>query len=750
MSKGGAGKVYFVLYLAVILELLIIIVERDEAEEGLMKKQKESMRIVESILTQLQSGAGTEGINTRPQDAIILSEKLPQEQQKYFKKFRTYFIEVGVTDVSSELNMGDMDEKARNEKMETLKKLSNVQELQYEIYHHPSTEIDPPLSPSSIDFKKVELNPVAGTKLPVPANSNITEPWELMASNRLELNSGSMKNYNDPIYDETIKTGDINKYAPQDSVNTKSVFKYSASKTEMITVANGKKLTKRAFIANFQPDAMKEGWYKLRFSSRTNRIMGISAEQTVATLKDDAKVNIGTVQLKVKDLRSVQRQLAEDLSGKVPSADEFAKKKDKDDPRAVEDFDNKLDIAKQKILDDKDENRVEKASKVDLYRYIAKLLAPGRYKSFDQNKGSIEIDIYVKKPDIQQELPDVTWEDREFFTVDQASKIILYLKSNLYDKATPTITFNNATYTPKKDPKGSTVKSGRWYVVLPTPTLKDPINKEETFTLTASLNNTAGQAKDMIDVTVFPTRLAVINEKNEDGDERTIDFNDEIAKQFKNNLEMGKPIVFNAVPFTNNKILNQFYTNIKIGEENKVFNKLSIGKVDKVEITPGVESGLIRMYWQNPADSNEKINIFPLTPRDGFAELEFSTPRPIITLDQNATTTLVESRNPVVSVTVNIDSPNPNFPTPVFSNVSFKIDEKFTKIPDYKIIPLKSENMTIEKNKYTKKFILEGRLPLKKNFAGSFKIVVSAKMSIAGSKPSERTFRTTIPLLYTK
>ena len=37
MSKGGAGKVYFVLYLAVILELLIIIVERDEAEEGLMK-----------------------------------------------------------------------------------------------------------------------------------------------------------------------------------------------------------------------------------------------------------------------------------------------------------------------------------------------------------------------------------------------------------------------------------------------------------------------------------------------------------------------------------------------------------------------------------------------------------------------------------------------------------------------------------------------------------------------------------------
>ncbi|ROL61494.1 hypothetical protein D9V86_05400, partial [Bacteroidetes/Chlorobi group bacterium ChocPot_Mid] len=70
--SSDAGKVYFVLYLAVVLELLIIIVERDEAEEHLLKKQKESMKIVESILSQLQSGSGTEGINTRPQDEITI------------------------------------------------------------------------------------------------------------------------------------------------------------------------------------------------------------------------------------------------------------------------------------------------------------------------------------------------------------------------------------------------------------------------------------------------------------------------------------------------------------------------------------------------------------------------------------------------------------------------------------------------------------------------------------------------------
>jgi hypothetical protein len=75
---GGPGKVYFVLYLAVVLELLLIIVERDDAEEHLLKKQKESMRIVQSILSQLQVGAGTEGISTRPKDEITLTEAYMQ------------------------------------------------------------------------------------------------------------------------------------------------------------------------------------------------------------------------------------------------------------------------------------------------------------------------------------------------------------------------------------------------------------------------------------------------------------------------------------------------------------------------------------------------------------------------------------------------------------------------------------------------------------------------------------------------
>jgi len=325
MSKGGAGKVYFVLYLAVILELLIIIVERDEAEEHLMKKQQESMRIVESILTQLQSGAGTEGINTRPQDAIVLSEKLPAEQQKFFKKFRTYYIEVGVTDVASALNMEGMDDAQKKEKIETLKKLANVQELQYEVYYNPSKEVDVPPSPAPSEFKKVQSSPQAGMKLANPPNATSPESWELQATRKLELNTSSMKDYKEPVYSEaTVKTGDIVQFAPPDSARVNRIFGYSVEKTERLRTSNNQKLTKRAFVCNFQPPS-KPGWYKLRFSSQTNRIMGISADQKFNSLKDDQKVNIGTVQLKVKDLKSVQRQLAEQLAGTgIPSADAFA------------------------------------------------------------------------------------------------------------------------------------------------------------------------------------------------------------------------------------------------------------------------------------------------------------------------------------------------------------------------------------------------------------------------------------------
>ncbi|MFO0005783.1 MAG: hypothetical protein ACK559_32125, partial [bacterium] len=106
------------------------------------------------------------------------------------------------------------------------------------------------------------------------------------------------------------------------------------------------------------------GWYKLRFSSQTNRIMGISADQKFNALKDDQKVNIGTVQLKVKDLKSVQRQLAEQLAGTgIPSADAFA-----NGTMDIDKFNDGLDAAKKKAVENQSGDRTtQSVSRIDLY-----------------------------------------------------------------------------------------------------------------------------------------------------------------------------------------------------------------------------------------------------------------------------------------------------------------------------------------------------------------------------------------------
>jgi hypothetical protein len=80
MSKG-AGKVYFILYLAVLLELLIIIVERDEAELNLKKEKKaleernkQIQLIAETIINSMR-GSATAVSSTSNQSMILGDEK---------------------------------------------------------------------------------------------------------------------------------------------------------------------------------------------------------------------------------------------------------------------------------------------------------------------------------------------------------------------------------------------------------------------------------------------------------------------------------------------------------------------------------------------------------------------------------------------------------------------------------------------------------------------------------------------------
>nr|HPI21432.1 hypothetical protein [Candidatus Kapabacteria bacterium] len=415
MSKGGggAGKVYFVLYLAVVLELLIIIVERDEAEEGLLQKQKETMQIVESILSQLQSGAGTEGINTRPQDEITIPPAgidLKQVMGSDIKSFRKYIVEVGVTDVSADLKRKEEAGENPNDYVKRLKKLvelSNVEELEYQVYYHPSEDpANPPEFLSEVDMKKVDIKKLN----PDDAIDDVTG-WKFKSSRLLKFDLE--KTYNRIIDPNILSSLTLEAIVPQyptelmvtkgssfvpKGLSEDSVFFYSDDKTREKAKSELEGLKKRSFVVNFEPPSVK-GWYKLRFSSRTNRILGIRADQNYSELKDDATVNIGTVQLTVRDLRRVLKELQSRFSGTIqlPDADIIFKENN------VERFDTELKAAIEQAS--KQEDAVEMTSKIRLYSYIVKLLAPGLSSDFSQNKGAIEFNIRVITPTPQRAEP---------------------------------------------------------------------------------------------------------------------------------------------------------------------------------------------------------------------------------------------------------------------------------------------------------------------------------------------------------
>lgn len=406
MSKGGgAGKVYFVLYLAVVLELLIIIVERDEAEENLHKKQKETMQIVESILSQLQAGSGSEGINTKPQDEITMIA--PGLNPKDIlgtdlKTDRQYLVEVGVTDISEELTKREGESQLEfTKRIKKLVELGNVEELEYQIFYSSSQDVfNAPMFLSDEEIRKQKLDFTtfsAGQTVQGPNG----EAWEFVGLKKLTLDQEKTFNKIDinnvqlestaPIYNKSVNIGPS--LVPA-KVTEDSAFYYSIDKTRL-----DRGLKKRTFMVNFEPPR-KAGWYKLRFASQTNRILGVRKDQKMEELNAEAKVNIGTVQLTVGDLQKVRKELVARLEKyQLPSEDVLTKEKD------IDKFEQMLkDAAK---MAHKEENAREIVGKIQLYGYIVKLLTPGQSVNFDQNKGSIEFNVHVNTPEPPQSSPEL-------------------------------------------------------------------------------------------------------------------------------------------------------------------------------------------------------------------------------------------------------------------------------------------------------------------------------------------------------
>lgn len=448
MSKGGAGKVYFVLYLAVILELLIIIVERDEAEEHLIKKQKESMKIVESILSQLQAGAGSEGIGTRPQDEITLKTgDLDPEVARLIDDDREYLVDVGVVDVSGEVEKVKADTrlepKDKTARFKELVDLANVKDLQYQIFYNPSQDAIMPLFPSEDTLRAIEK------KSPFKEAREIGDGWKLEMVRQINLDDKATKEkpgvsedelYKRPVYkpySTDVIVGNLQEYAPS-GVPNDSIFRYSQGKTDTLAMLNGNKFKKRTFSVQYKPP-QRPGWFKLRFMSQTSRILGIrSPEGSPREISDEEKVNIGTVQLKVKDLRLVKKELMRDLETMgVPSADDLA-----DSKISLTDFKEKLDATLASAQRNPDEKIREKSGKLELYGYIAQLLAPNQSENFDQNKGSMIFSLRVVKLPPQKQPPAiVVISDEDTKTFDKLQKTVIRFEAGPYQPTKlPTVT----------------------------------------------------------------------------------------------------------------------------------------------------------------------------------------------------------------------------------------------------------------------------------------------------------------------
>lgn len=621
MSKGGgAGKVYFVLYLAVVLELLIIIVERDEAEEHLHKKQKEAMKIVQSILSQLQSGSGTEGINTRPQDEITIPPpgvNIKEVLGIDIKSERRYIVEVGVTDVSA--NSSRMEGEAQKEYMERLEKLvrlANVEDLEYQVFYNSSLETGAvPAFPSNdyfranaVDFTKYDLG-----KAVIDSETNTA--WEFVGIQKLKMDAeATFKNLDlskidkdlmHPVYDKANKLVRGPTFGPN-GFPEDSIFYYSIAETKLASGISGDRgtLSKRAFVVNFQPPG-KAGWYKLRFVSKTNRILGVRSDQKVEELDKEATVNIGTVQLKVTDLMKVEKELRTKLEKyEVPSADVLTS------DGGFRAFDDAIDKAKS--IASKEEDAGDLIGNIRLYGYIVKLLTPGQSQNFEQNKGDIEFNIRVMTPKPKMADPVIQIADN-FYRFNEG-KINFRMSISPYQVDQNVIrgTVHDASSGPSSQPVANIsfrrANDGA-------PASGGSVDYIGTVDKELAASTTGGPRNYIIKIT------HQLQGKQDQKEPSLVVFPSKVEEKIRNLQAKlnalsvyGEQLFFNFEPPSGNKIApEQFGYYFKTDadpQDRGLQDGLSADRADNLYFSSAMKKASLRIVWTDPI-SKEEIDIFP-------------------------------------------------------------------------------------------------------------------------------------------
>ncbi|PKL78668.1 MAG: hypothetical protein CVV25_10800 [Ignavibacteriae bacterium HGW-Ignavibacteriae-4] len=692
MSKGGgAGKVYFVLYLAVVLELLIIIVERDEAEEHLHQKQKEAMKIVQSILSQLQSGSGTEGINTRPQDEITIPPpgvNIKEVLGIDIKSERRYIVEVGVTDVSA--NSSRMEGEPQKEYMERLEKLvrlANVEDLEYQVFYNSSLETGavPPFPDN--DFfkdKAYDLTKFDLGRAVIEPETNTA--WEFVGIQKIKMDADATfkkldlaninKDLMHPVYDKASKIVRGPTFGPN-GFPEDSIFHYSIPETKLASGIHGDRgtLSKRAFVVNFQPPG-KAGWYKLRFVSKTNRILGVRSDQKVEELDKEATVNIGTVQLKVTDLMKVEKELERKLEKyDVPKADVLTSE------GGFLAFDDAID--KAKTMASKEEDAGDLIGNIRLYGYIVKLLTPGQSSNFAQNKGDIEFNIRVMTPKPKMADPVIQVADN-FYRFNQGKinfrmSISPYqgdqnvIRGTVHDAASGTSSQPVANVTFRRANDGSPANGGSvdYIGTLDKPLSAGANGGPRTYQIKLTHQLQGKSETKEPSLVVFP---ANVEEKIRN-----------LQAKLSALSVYGEQLFFNFEPPSGNKIApEQFGYYFKTDadpQDRGLTTGLSAERADNLYLSADMKKASVRIVWTDPI-SKEEIDIFPKY------DFKIAQSEPGISILNQQVNTSVDGDMVRVRVTdINVTAPKIGKEgSTQEAEVSINLDAPQVRIPGYSVV----------------------------------------------------------------
>ena len=436
MSKGGAGKVYFVLYLAVILELLIIIVERDEAEEHLIRKQKEAEEIVEAVMAQLNTGSGSSGVNALPQDEITLLD--PRTIQGVAEKDkpkdeRTYQIRVSTVRVKDILGDALPEDPAnKRRRIEEIIRLFNVSNLNL---------VDSVNQSSQVENLTLELK----------------QEWLKAKADEIVRKMGERNTITDvPEFKDGL--GFLKAITP-DSVDFTSntdlaTFRFSPA----LTLADKNQFEGGIKVFEYTFKQKNAGLYKVMLQSKTNNIIGVTGLDKKNNESEEDVVSIGTIQLTRRQLSKVEARLRSTLGGSVEAlCDRFQTSLDYKYPQ----FSADLEAALAKI-NHEDIGLPSKSDKIrrgELLKNITVLLH-GDANQMEQNNPTFQFEINVKKPNIATADPCIADLVKSQRVLSGVRKIVIPLTVNNFRNDVPQVTITPSDATVKVVPMGSGTTGG--------------------------------------------------------------------------------------------------------------------------------------------------------------------------------------------------------------------------------------------------------------------------------------------------